>query len=91
MEALQLPKTTEMNELLSFIMKNKIPISREGLLQAETFVKSVPHRCKMKRLLQSKRWRSLKLPFTESVFRSLFSVESKEGLHTVLSALKGAC
>ena len=37
MDAMQLPKTPEMQSLLAFAMKNKIPMSREGLLEAEHY------------------------------------------------------
>jgi len=89
MEAMQLPKTAEMTQLLSFVMKNKMPITREGLLQAGNLLKNVPPEMRAEALASIQKIGELKLPFTESVFRSLFGVESKEGLHTILSSLKG--
>ena len=88
MNAMQLPKTTEMQELLSFFIKNKIPISREGLLQAEIMLKSIPLVNRNEALTSIQKLVELKIPFNESNFRSLLGVETKEGLHTVLSTLR---
>ena len=90
MDAMQLPKTTEMQDLLSFVLKNKIPMTRVGLLQAEALLKSVPASVRAEALATIQKIAELKLPFNESVFRSLFGVESKEGLHTVLTSLREA-
>ena len=90
MDSMQLPKTAEMQELLSFVLKNKIPMTREGLLQAEALLKSVPPAARSEALASIQKMAELKLPFNETVFRSLFGVEAKAGLHTVISVLKGA-
>lgn len=90
MEAMQLPKTTEMRELLAFVINNKIPMTREGLLQVETLLQNVPATLRGEALQAIHKMVELKLPFTESVFRSILSVESKEGLHGVIATLKGS-
>ena len=89
MESMQLPRTTEMQEILSFVLKNKIPMTREGLLAAEALLKSVPATARDEALATIQKMVELKLPFNETVFRALFGVQSKEGLHTVLSAFRG--
>ena len=88
MDAMQLPKTPEMQSLLTFVMKNKIPMTREGLIQAEALLKSVPAAARNEALASIQKIVELKLPLTDSVFRSLLGVETKEGLHAVLQALK---
>ena len=88
MEAMQLPKTSEMKELLSFVLKNKIPMTREGLLQVEMLLKNVPPAAMIDALTSIQKMAELKLPFTESMFRSILGVESKEGLHSILATLK---
>ena len=90
MDAMQLPKTPEMQSLLAFAMKNKIPMSREGLLEAEHLLKSVPATLRKEALASIQKLAELKLPFTESIFRSLLGVQTKEGMHTVLTTLKTA-
>lgn len=88
MEVMKLPKTTEMSQLLSFILKNKIPMTRENLLQAEVLLKSVPQAMRAEALASIQKLADLKLPFTEAAFRSVFGVQTKEGLHTVLASLR---
>lgn len=89
MEAMQLPKTSEMKVLLSFIIKNKIPMTREGLLQVEALLKNVPSAAMSDALTSIQKMSELKLPFTEPMFRSILGVESKEGLHSILTTFKG--
>lgn len=90
MEAMRLPKTAEMTQLLSFVMKNKIPMTREGLMQAEVLLKSVPQAMRHEALASIQKLAELKLPFTESAFRSILGVQTKEGLHTVIASLRSA-
>lgn len=90
MDAMQLPKTLEMQSILAFAMKNKIPMTREGLLQAENLLNNAPAGFRNEALASIQRLVELKLPFTESTFRSLLGVESKDGMHAVLTSLKAA-
>lgn len=90
MDSMQLPKTPEMRALLTFVMKNKIPMTRENLLEAETMLKSVPASARNEALASIQKMVELKLPFTETNFRSLLGVETKEGLHAVLASLKNS-
>lgn len=90
MDAMQLPKTPEMQALLTFVMKNKIPMTRENLLEAEAMLKSVPAAARNEALASIQKIVELKLPFTEANFRSLLGVETKEGLHAVLASLKNS-
>ncbi|WP_203246208.1 hypothetical protein [Sporosarcina beigongshangi] len=90
MDAMQLPKTPEMQALLTFVMKNKIPMTRENLLEAEAMLKSVPAAARNEALASIQKIIELKLPLTETNFRSLLGVETKEGLHTVLASLKNS-
>lgn len=89
MEAMQLPKTDEMKELLSFVIKNKMPMTREGLLQAESLLRNVPASLRAEALQAIHKMTELKLPFIESTFRSILGVESKEGLHSITATFKG--
>ncbi|MFJ7933123.1 hypothetical protein [Sporosarcina sp. NPDC096371] len=88
MDAMQLPKTAEMQSLLAFVVKNKIPMTRENLIEAERMLKSVSAAARNEALASIQKMVDLKLPFTDTIFRSLLGVENKEGLHTVLLALK---
>lgn len=88
MDAMQLPKTAEMKELLAFVIKNKIPMTREGLLQAETLLQNIPAASRGEALQAIQKMMDLKLPLTETMFRSILGVQSKEGLHDVTAALR---
>ncbi|WP_318615446.1 hypothetical protein [Sporosarcina sp. YIM B06819] len=90
MDAMQLPKTPEMQALLTTVMKNKITMTRENLLEAEAMLKSVPAAARNEALASIQKIVELKLPFNETIFRSLLGVETKEGLHAVLTSLKTA-
>lgn len=90
MEAMQLPKTAEMTKLLSHIIENKIPITREGLLQAVKLLQMTPAANQQEALLAIQKILDAKLPLTENVFRSIFGVETKAGLHSVIQSLTDA-
>ncbi|WP_186671259.1 hypothetical protein [Sporosarcina sp. BP05] len=90
MDAMQLPKTAEMQALLAFVMKNKIPMTRDSLLEAEALLKVVPPAARNEALASLQKMIELKLPLTENIFRSLLGVETKEGLHSVLTSLRNA-
>ena len=53
-------------------------------------MKSVPATLRKEALASIQKLAELKLPFTESIFRSLLGVQTKEGMHTVLTTLKTA-
>ena len=89
MESMQLPKTTEMRDLLAFVIKNKMPMTREGLLKAEVLLQNVPANLRGEALQTIQKMVELKLPFTETVFRSILSVESKEGLREMTATFRG--
>ena len=60
------------------------------MLEAEHLLKSVPATLRNEALASIQKLAELKLPFTESTFRSLLGVQTKEGMHTVLTTLKTA-
>lgn len=90
MDAMQLPKSNEMTQLLNFVMKNKIPMTREGLIQAEVLLKGIPQAERAVALEAIQKIVELKLPITETNLRSIMSVQSKEGLHMVLASLRAS-
>lgn len=87
MDSLHLPKTTNMQTLVHHMVKEKIPLSKEQLLQAEQWLKNLSPQVKSaEALVAIQRMSELKLPFTNEVFRSLISGQDKTGLHTLLDA-----
>lgn len=90
MQAMQLPKSPEMTTLLSFVLDNKIPISREGLLQAVKLLQMTPSANHQEALQSIQKLLDLKLPLTQSLFQSVLGVESKAGMHSVMQSLMNA-
>lgn len=90
MDAMQLPKSNEMMQLLNFVVKNKMPLSREGLLQAEALLKGVQPAARPEALIAIQKMVDLKLPLTEANFNSMISAQSKEGLQSVLASFRAS-
>lgn len=88
MQAMQLPRTPEMATLLSFVLENKIPITRENLLQAVHLLQMTPSTNQQGALLSIRKMVELKLPLTESLFQSILGIASKEGLHSVIDTFR---
>lgn len=89
MDSLQLPKTANMQALVQHMVKEKMALSKDQLLVAEQWIKSLPPQVKStEALFAIQRMSELKLPFTNEVFRSLISGQDKTGLHTLLDAFK---
>lgn len=90
MQAMHLPKSPEMTTLLTFVLKNNIPMTRENLLQAVHLLQMTPSTNQHEALLSIRQMIEIKLPLTESLFRFLLGVATKEGLHSVVNAFKAA-
>lgn len=88
MQAMQLPKSPEMTKLLSFIIDKKIPISREGILQAVQLLQGTPENEQQNALIALQKVLDLKLPLTQNIFQAILGVETKEGLHPTMQSLK---
>ncbi|MFX3674123.1 MAG: hypothetical protein ACE3JQ_06730 [Paenisporosarcina sp.] len=88
-DSLQLPKTAVIQTLVQHMVKEQIPLSKDQLVQAEQWIKSLPPQTKIEEALFAiQRMSDLKLPFTKEIFRSLISGQDKTGLHTILDAFK---
>lgn len=87
MQAMQLPRSPEMSRLLSFVLDQKIPISRENILQAVQFLQAMPAGSHQDALLAIQKMLDLKLPLTENLFQSILGVETKAGLHATMQSL----
>lgn len=88
METMQLPKTQEMQMLLMHFMKNRIPISRENLLDAEKLLKTISTSMKNEAMTALQKLVEFRLPLTTANLTSLMAIETQEGLHSLLTSLK---
>ncbi|KGR73877.1 hypothetical protein [Ureibacillus sinduriensis] len=88
LETMNLPKTVEMQQLIGHFVKNQIPLSKETLLQAENWLKSLPDSITKQEALQViQKMAELKLPFTNEVFKGLIFGGKHSGMSTSISHL----
>ncbi|GLC87418.1 hypothetical protein [Lysinibacillus piscis] len=85
LESMNLPKTTEMQQLLSHFMKEQLPISKEQLVQAELWLKALPEGISKADALQViQKMVELKMPMTNDVFQALLSGQKTSGMTAVM-------
>ncbi|WP_332648442.1 hypothetical protein [Lysinibacillus sp. 54212] len=85
LESMNLPKSTEMQQVLGHFMKEQIPITREQLIRAEQWLKNLPQDVpKQVALAAMQRMVELKMPFTNEVFQALVQGSKTDGLSTTL-------
>ena len=76
MESLNLPKTQEMKDILATIIKQKIPMTKENMLEAVNLLKSVPDGMKAAALATLGKIAEARLPFTPAIFQSLLQAQT---------------
>ena len=88
MESMNLPKSTEMRQVLSHLIQQNIPIAKEQLLQAEAWMQAMPDQATKAVALQAMtRMIELKMPFTNDVFQALMNGSKSSGMSDALSTL----
>lgn len=88
LETMNLPKTVELQQLLGHFVKNQIPLSKETLLQAENWLKSLPDSITKQEALQViQKMVELKLPLTNEVFKGLIFGSKHNGMSSSISHL----
>lgn len=89
LQAMNLPKTTEMQAAIQFFMKQQLPVSKETLMQVEQLLKQLPKDMTMKAALETiQKIVELKLPLTVSMLQTVTSGKSTDGLHNILQNLQ---
>ncbi|QDQ01713.1 hypothetical protein FOH38_15190 [Lysinibacillus fusiformis] len=87
LESMNLPKSTEMQQVLAHFMKAQIPISKEQLIQAEMWLKALPEGIsKADALLALQRMVELKMPMTNDVFQALVNGQKTAGMSATMDA-----
>lgn len=88
LDTMNLPKTAEMREVLAHLLKNDLPIARDQLLQAESWMKSLPNQMTKEVALQAiGRMLESKMPFTNDVFQALIHGSKPTGMNGALTNL----
>lgn len=81
MDSMNLPKTTEMRQVMTHFLKHHLPMSKEQLVHAEAWMKAMPDRENKAVALQAMtRMIDLKMPFTNDVFQALIHGSKPFGL-----------
>lgn len=90
MESLHLPNSKEMKQLLVRFVKAQLPISKEQLLQAETYLKQLPEgMTKQEGLIALEKMIQLKAPLTKEVWDAFLFGTKTTGITDVLDQLTG--
>ena len=85
LQNMNLPQTKELQQVLGHFMKEQVPISREQLLAAESWMKALPEGVtKQNALGAMQRMIELKMPFTNQVFQALIHGAKTDGMSQVL-------
>ena len=85
LQNMNLPQTKELQQVYGHFMKEQVPISREQLLAAESWMKALPEGVtKQDALGAMQRMVELKMPFTNQVFQALIHGAKTDGMSHVL-------
>lgn len=85
LDSMNLPKTTEMQQVLAHFIKAQIPISKEQLIQAEVWMKALPEGVtKMDALQALQKMVELKMPMLQDVFQALISGQKTSGMTAIM-------
>ena len=88
LETMNLPKSNEMQQVLSHFMKAQLPLAKEQLLAAESWMKNLPAGVDKNSALQAlQRMVELKMPFTNTVFQALTQGIKTDGMSANLANL----
>ena len=91
LDSMNVPKTTEAKQVMAHFMKEQLPISKEQLIQAESWMKNLPEGVtKQNALASMQRMVELKMPFTNEVFQALVQGGKTDGMQTSLQTLAQA-
>lgn len=87
-DSLQLPKSIEMKQILAHFLKSSLPMSKDQLVQAEMWMKTLPEGLsKQDALTALQRMTVAKMPFTNDVFKALLYGSKTEGMSHSLQNL----
>ncbi|MFF2752548.1 hypothetical protein ACFVR1_02180 [Psychrobacillus sp. NPDC058041] len=91
LQAMNLSKTTEMQAIVQFYLKEQLPISKDILLQVEQLLKQLPSNVTMKEGLEAiRKMTDLKFPLTLQILESVLSGKSTDSLQTLIQDFKVA-
>lgn len=81
LDSMNLPKSSDMQQIMAHFMKQQIPITKEQLVQAEMWMKNLPDGISKQDALNAmQRMVELKMPFTTTVFQALVQGAKTNGM-----------
>ncbi|MGE7665031.1 hypothetical protein ACQKMN_04885 [Ureibacillus composti] len=85
LDVMNLPKSTEIQQILSHFVKQQIPISKDQLLNAEVWIKNLSNgMTKEEGLSALQKMIELKMPYTNEVFKALIMGTKTSGMSASL-------
>lgn len=91
LQAMNLSKSSEMQTIVQFFIKEQLPISKELLMQAEQLIKNLAPNTPIKDGLEAiQKMIDLKIPLTSNMFESLLSGKSTTSFTSLIANLKSA-
>ncbi|WP_342566822.1 hypothetical protein MKY09_12790 [Psychrobacillus sp. FSL K6-4046] len=91
LQAMNLSKSSEMQAIIQFFIKEQLPISKEILIQAEQLIKNLPPNATLKGGLEAiQKMIELKIPLTSNMFDTLLSGKTTTGFPLLITNLKTA-
>ncbi|MFB5087104.1 hypothetical protein PGC35_07780 [Psychrobacillus sp. PGGUH221] len=89
LQAMNLTKTTEMQAVIQFFLKEQLPISKEILVQAEQLLKQLPPNVSIKQAMETiQKMLELKIPLSQQMFDAVLSGKSTSGLQSLIQEFK---
>lgn len=89
LQAMNLPKTTEMQAAVQFFIKQQLPVSKDTLVQVEQLLKQMPKDVTLKGALEAiQKIVDMKLPLTFTMLQTVMSGKSTDGMHNILQNLQ---
>lgn len=89
LQAMNLTKTTEMQAVIQFFLKEQLPISKEILVQAEQLLKQLPPNVSIKQAMETiQKMLELKIPLSQLMFDAVLSGKSTSGLQSLIQEFK---
>lgn len=87
LDSMNLPKTVEIQQVLSHFIKQQMPITKEQLVVAERWMKTLSEGITKQDGLQAlQRMIEFKMPFTQDVFQALVFGQKTTGMTTTLDS-----
>lgn len=85
LDVMNLPKSTEIQQILSHFVKQQIPISKDQLINAESWIKNLSNGITKEEALSAlQKMIELKMPYTNEVFKALMMGTKTSGMSASL-------